>query len=804
MSHFKTFSAFILFLSFVLISSWQACGQFKSKSFRSTQNHYDSLSSESLRNETQGTLEITVGEKFEGTDSKSPPQSQTLYSINTPNGKLEISPEPESLRNSAFLWNSLQSGMTAYVETLTSQTEPALKVKLYDQNSKSTSTKDFKLTVKSTAKSNNPHLGNQKTLVARMRGAYEYPYPVITNEAMSTRVFHPKARYSLNEIFNKNSFGKTTFSGEVVGPLWGPKCLDGKLEEIFQSTIAQLNEKPEYKNRLNEYDRLVILIPQNSGCDGWNWGTIGKTKRSTKAGLLDISVTWMYEWTQDSDFGFILAHEMGHNIGLHHANHYTCSDGNLISNVCSSQTYQDTEDLMGGPWGLILKSFSVARKEQVGWLNEQNSQWVETGTATLYNGFAQPQSQTQHIKVPLQYGKSALANGLFYLSLEYKKFNSNIVGTLYDGVYIKYVSLRGGSYLPIFPQEKNVLKVVGDSFVDKVNGKKITLDGFVAEGARVRIENVPQTVTPPLRTVTTLQSPNECSSLEVEFERLDGGQIQNIYSYASEQIGPETQFNNLANCYQMQDLGSIRKCIYAGLDYDYRKPYAVFGFVDDVFSQSMKEPLNCNRPFPSLAITKAQGINPTDFYDLRSCQGIEIEARVENMPPNTNINYKVFLNELPYGQVGECNSPINQNSSYCEVNNLNPNINHSVATEVYVNFAGRQYGLMSFADIPSWNCSTAQPKKDLLAVNGLKYGWSDFCTMTGVDVVARNIPDGEMVEFVAKDPQNNEVSTCQVPLRDGGARCIMMGLSPNTRYVIMAKYENVQTYLFRETRPNCP
>ena len=83
------------------------------------------------------------------------------------------------------------------------------------------------------------------------------------------------------------------------------------------------------------YQHIIYVFPYQSSCGGW-------------AGLGELpgNESWMNGYIAP----WVVAHELGHNMGLHHANSFTCIDAGApvaISANCTSDEYGDPYDVMG-------------------------------------------------------------------------------------------------------------------------------------------------------------------------------------------------------------------------------------------------------------------------------------------------------------------------------------------------------------------------------------------------------------------------------------------------------------------------
>lgn len=205
-----------------------------------------------------------------------------------------------------------------------------------------------------TAASAGGALGEQRTavmLVNYENAPNDKPW---TRQQAADFMFGPVSDY-----FMEASYGKTWLTGDALGwytvPLQGGACPAGTIDEANRLATQSGVD-------LSQYDRLVYLVPESSGCNA-NWGTVGgaPSRAFVPAGL-DLQ---------------IVAHELGHNLGLRHAHGLHCSEGVLAGN-CSRLEYGDTMSIMGD----ALAHAGPFQKEQLGWLSGV-TEVTTSGTYTL-------------------------------------------------------------------------------------------------------------------------------------------------------------------------------------------------------------------------------------------------------------------------------------------------------------------------------------------------------------------------------------------------------------------------------------
>ncbi|WP_332821922.1 Ig-like domain-containing protein [Pseudomonas sp.] len=160
-------------------------------------------------------------------------------------------------------------------------------------------------------------------------------------------------------FFKENSSQQTWLSGSVAGwytiPVNSTVC-DGFAIEKSAKSAAQAAGF-----NLANYERFVYIFPKNA-CGYSGMGQVGAAPSST--------------WINGSMILRTVAHEMGHNLGLHHAHALDCGDTTLGSS-CTSQEYGDTLDIMG--YSGTVGHFNGFNKERLGWLASSNIINVASG-----------------------------------------------------------------------------------------------------------------------------------------------------------------------------------------------------------------------------------------------------------------------------------------------------------------------------------------------------------------------------------------------------------------------------------------
>jgi hypothetical protein len=185
-------------------------------------------------------------------------------------------------------------------------------------------------------------------------------------EYMRNRVFE-----DVNQFNREVSFGKTYLTGDVVGWITVPLkstevCSGGLVSSRFNAEADKAATAKGFSPQ--EYPYRLYVFPRTN-CGWAGLGSVGSPGRIPGGGR-----AWINGATQRS----VIAHELGHNIGLLHSNALNCPSSNPlpIGEGCRSVNYQDLADTMGLGQG----HFNAFQKERIGWLNANGNPPIKTVT----------------------------------------------------------------------------------------------------------------------------------------------------------------------------------------------------------------------------------------------------------------------------------------------------------------------------------------------------------------------------------------------------------------------------------------
>src|SRR3954471_21742891 len=213
------------------------------------------------------------------------------------------------------------------------------------------------------------------------------PGPIITPAMLQQNIFATTGR-STATYFREVSNGQLTITGRVFGQydstLDPTNCNGYEWTDIAEALAA----RDGYKRA--DFDHVLVYAPHRDGC-GPAWATVGG---------------W-HVWLNGANHPGVVAHELGHNLGIWHANALYC-DQTPITGKCTVQGYGDIYDPMGDAYG--MRHFSAWHKRQIGILPASadivlSQPGTSTVTLTPSERAASP-GATQLVEVPRRDGTS--------------------------------------------------------------------------------------------------------------------------------------------------------------------------------------------------------------------------------------------------------------------------------------------------------------------------------------------------------------------------------------------------------------
>lgn len=726
---------------------------------------YEEASASDLNKLTEGELSIAIGENFFSKTKNTAP----VYQIEIHTNKNEVI---MLSANSDEAVKKLSSGMKVRLRK-TNNKSMSFKIQLATTNPLAKSVSNFKIdTIEAPPLVNRQELqGDQNILFLRLRNyrptsTEYYPTNFLTKKDFQGRLTNPSNPWSLQSIYDRASNNKLNIIPTVIDGLWGPSCLTGTtLTNVFKMAVDQIEDRQNPVD-VTAFDRIVITLPENYNCSGFNWGTLGKYNYFFKYGNKKISVSWLYEWNNNTLFGKILAHEIGHNLYFNHAASISCSQSSILQNDCTKSEYGDQNDLMGSLNYDEYQYFSAFRRYFAGWLPPSNVKIINTdanANLDLYESNTISNNQTQLILIPItKYGFGPLITGRAgFIAVEY---GSNSQPSNYQGVFVKYVSESGRTHNPTWISP---LRSAGSSFVDTANNITITALNFSNNKVTIGITKNTTTGTTleayPGHIATGHGSGN-CSEVIVDTNSQD---VISVYLAENKTL----TFNHIFG----ESIGTVNgksRYFFNASEINPNLDYTVILYTATGVYTKQLDTWSCNQPRPTAKLSvrpNAQSapcesaVANLDSINITSGSHVQVQASSSS------------TNEI----ISQCNTTIYNNNASC-VLPLDPNGKYTINAKVD-DLNGKTYPLPT-THLGSWHCPTTV-KKDLIVLRNLKYGLADTCRSTSIDIASKNVTDGTNLEFIAMDENSNQFQ-CTKVLSKSYARCHFTGLLPNTQYYI--------------------
>ena len=203
---------------------------------------------------------------------------------------------------------------------------------------------------------------------------------------------------SVTNFFYEASYQQTSLTGNVFGPYTISISSTGTACDYYGIAMAAEQAATAAGVSLSSYTRRVYAFPSN-GCGWWGLGTVGGYP----------SMAWINGSFQNG----VVAHEMGHNLGLYHSHALECGAATIAAS-CSSVDYGDILDVMGS--AVPPKHFNAAQKERLGWLGYGASPPITTvqssGVYTVRLGASQHRFRGQRLDDAQRHGARLGRSGL--------------------------------------------------------------------------------------------------------------------------------------------------------------------------------------------------------------------------------------------------------------------------------------------------------------------------------------------------------------------------------------------------------
>ena len=333
-----------------------------------------------------------------------------------------------------------------------------------------------------------------------------------------------------NSYYLENSYNKTSVSGASFGWYTLPMAQTCDTNLVHSEAIKAADNDVLF----TDYSRLIIIAPYGPSC-GWSGvGTIGKSSIATADGNVNMSTAWVHS---DTAGIYVVAHELGHNFGVHHASFLNCGNLSMASSGCTISEYGDLYNIMGGR----VAHMNAPHKEYIGWFYSGNILSVNSNGSYVLEPMETTSSNLKAIKI--QRSPSD------YLFLEYRQPlgydaglqnlpNSDVfLGGLVHALQYANKSLL----IDTSPPANNVTPslLLSQTFIDPDTFTQITVDSRTSDALTVSIVLGMSDFSPPTVSIT---SPTDGSSVsgivDIFADASDPSGIQKVEFYKSGEIIP--------------------------------------------------------------------------------------------------------------------------------------------------------------------------------------------------------------------------------------------------------------------------
>jgi hypothetical protein len=283
---------------------------------------------------------------------------------------------------------------------------------------------------------------------------------------------------STNAYYKEISYGVRSLVGvrDATGDVFGWYTIDAvNTNCVYQDWGTAARAKALAAGvDLSTYDHVIHYFPRAASCQFSGVGQLpGK-----------------YNWINASGSQTI-AHELGHNFGVHHASSYRCVNGGVgvtIGGTCTANEYGDPFDVMGSRY----RHVNAYQKEKLGFLEAVNIQTVTATGSFALAPLEQKATGLQVLRFPIP-GTSDVYYVEYRQPFGFDSFAST--DPVANGVLIHRITIPTRGVLqtklldnaPATTSFTDAALLVGKTFTDAAANVSFTLTARTATSASVQV-----------------------------------------------------------------------------------------------------------------------------------------------------------------------------------------------------------------------------------------------------------------------------------------------------------------------------
>ena len=218
---------------------------------------------------------------------------------------------------------------------------------------------------------------------------------------------------SMAAFYAQSSDGKVSVTGTVFDnngswytiPRPSSKNETCDWDPFFADAVAAADADIDF----SVFNTIFVLAPQLScSTGGHTWSVAVPDAQGNVYRTVEV----------DGAFSFMPHHELGHLIGMDHANSWECEGGTLTGKNCTSVEYGDRYSVMGVGNPRMLEP-AAPHKENLGWLTDAEISTVSQDGDYTISYYEDRQATAKVLKIPKKVESGGTVSEWYYL--EYRR-----------------------------------------------------------------------------------------------------------------------------------------------------------------------------------------------------------------------------------------------------------------------------------------------------------------------------------------------------------------------------------------------